>query len=207
MKQRAFPLKSLIAAMLLAGAASAQAQITVYTDRDAYLSAVGAYGVDDYDDLSMMYYEEALTRNAGGFGYTVSAAAGIYPGGEGSDIWLSINRPTDSIVFTDFSPGVTGFGGYFFASDINGSYVPNGSMVFTAMDGTSLSYTLNNATTSSFLGFVTTSPLTSVTLTSNGDYWPTANDVIIAMPVPEPGAYAMMALGLGLVAWRRRRGS
>jgi hypothetical protein len=137
-KHRAFPLKSLVAAMLLCGAASAQAQITVYTDRTAYLAAVGAYGVDDYDDLSIAIYDSPLARNAGSFGYTVSAPAGLYPGGAPGDIWLSTNTASDTIVFSNFAPGLTGFGGYFFASDIEGAYVPNGSMLFTAMDGTTL---------------------------------------------------------------------
>lgn len=205
MKHQAFPLKSLIAAMVLCGAASAQAQITVYTDRDAYLAAVGAYGVDDFDDLSIALYDSPLSRSAGSFGYTVSAPEGLYPGGEFGDIWLSTNNRADTVVFSNFAPGITGFGGNFFASDVFGGYVPDGSMLFTALDGTTLNYTLDNATTTSFLGFVSNSPLVSVSLTSNGDYWPSANNLTLAMPVPEPGSYAMLALGLGLVAWRRRR--
>lgn len=204
MTHRTFPLKSLIAAMLLCGAVSAQAQITVYTERDAYLGAVGTYGVDDFDDLSVQRYDSPLSRNAGSFAYTVSAPGGLYPGGEFGDIWLSTNTRTDTVVFSNFAPGITGFGGYFFASDVFGGYTPNGSLLFTALDGTTLNYTLDNATTTSFLGFVSESPLVSVSLTSNGEYWPTANNLTLAMPVPEPSTYGMMALGLGLLAWRRR---
>jgi len=198
-------LKTLVSAMLLCGAASAAAQITVYTDRTAFLAAVGGYGVDTYDDLDVYLYESPLVRNAGAYSYTASSPGGLYGAGGAGDGWLSTNVDADGIVFSNFAPGVTGFGGYFFGSDIFGSFLPGGSLLFTASNGTTLNYTLNNATTSSFLGFVSSAPLSSVSLTAGGDYWVTANDVTLALPVPEPESYAMMLLGLGVVGWMRRR--
>lgn len=205
MQSTPFVLKSLVAAMLLCGAASASAQITVYTDRNAFLAAVGGYGVDTYDDLDIDLYDSPFARNAGAYSYTASAPGGLYGAGSGADGWLSTNVDSDGIVFSNFAPGVTGFGGYFFGSDVLGSFLPGGTLLFSASNGTTLNYTLSNATTSSFLGFVSSSPLSSVTLSSGGDYWVTANDVTLAMPVPEPETYAMMLLGLGVVGWMRRR--
>ena len=207
MNRHAFPLKSLAAAALLCVAAGAQAQIDVYTDRAAFLAAVGGYGVDTYDDLEVQLYESPFARNAGSYSYTASSASGLYGAGSGGDGWLTPNVDNESITFSNFTPGIVGFGGYFFASDINGAFVPNGTMLFTALDGSTLNYTLEGASTTNFLGFVSSSPLTSVSLIAGGDYWATANDVTLAMPIPEPGAYAMMALGLGVVGWMRRRRS
>jgi hypothetical protein len=102
---------------------------------------------------------------------------------------------------------VSAFGGNFFASDIAGQFVPDGTMVLTAVDGGTLTYDLTGATTGSFVGFVSTAPLSSVTLgTDGGEYWPTANNVVLA--VPEPATYGMMLVGMTLlgVAARRRRG-
>jgi len=200
-------LKSLVAAMLLCGAVSASAQITVYTDRSAFLAAAGGYGVDSYDDLDIDLYESPLARNAGAYSYTASAPGGLYGAGSGSDGWLSTNVDTDGIVFSNFAPGVTGFGGYFFGSDVLGGFVPGGTLLLSATNGATLNYTLNNATTSRFLGFVSSAPLGSVTLSSGGDYWVTANDVTLALPVPEPETYAMMLMGLGVMGWMRRRRS
>jgi len=207
MQKQPLVLKTLLAAMLLCGAASATAQITVYTDRNAFLGAVGGYGVDTYDDLDVDFYETPFARNAGAYSYTASAPGGLYGAGGNGDGWLSTNIDADGIVFSNFTPGVTGFGGYFFGSDVFGSFLPGGTMLFTAMNGTTLSYTLGNTTASSFLGFVSSSPLSSVSLSPGGDYWVTANDVTLAMPVPEPETYAMMLMGLGVVGWMRRRRS
>ena len=205
MKRHPFPLKRLTAAVLLCVAAGAEAQINVYTDQAAFLAAVGGYGVDTYDDLTIQLYESPFERTAGAYSYTASAPSGLYGAGSGGDGWLTPNVDNETITFSNFAPGIVGFGGYFFASDINGAFLPNGSLLFTATDGTTLNYTLNGATTTSFLGFVSSSPLTSVTLTSGGNYWPTANDVTLAMPIPEPETYAMMLMGLGVVGWLRRR--
>lgn len=205
MKRQAFPLKSLAAAVLLCVAAGAQAQVDVYTDRAAFLAAVGGYGVDTYDDLDIDFYDSPFARNAGAYSYTAAAPGGLYGAGSAADGWLSTNIDGDAIVFSNFTPGTVGFGGYFFASDINGAFVPDGTLLFTATDGGTFNYTLSGATTTSFLGFVSAAPLSSVSLAAGGDYWVTANDVTLAQPIPEPGAYAMLLLGLGVVGWRRRR--
>lgn len=63
MQSKPFALKSLVAAMLLCGAVSASAQITVYTDRNAFLAAVGGYGVDTYDDLDIDLYDSPFARS------------------------------------------------------------------------------------------------------------------------------------------------
>jgi hypothetical protein len=79
-----------------------------------------------------------------------------------------------------------------------------GNLVLTAVDGTALTYSLTNATTTDFLGFVSTTPLLAVSLgTDGGAYWPTANNVVLA--VPEPATYGMLLAGLGFVGLMSRR--
>jgi hypothetical protein len=195
------------AAALLCAAAAAQADITVYTSQADFLAAVSAPGVDTFDDLTVDPYGDTLNRTAGTYSYNAFAADGLWGAGGAGDYWLSTNRGADPIVFSGFSGGVSAFGGNFFASDVLGQYTL-GNLQLTAADGSVLSYDLNGATTATFLGFVSSTPLSSVTLNTDGatGVWPTANNVVLA--VPEPSTYAMLLAGLGFVGLmsRRRRG-
>jgi hypothetical protein len=205
--QPLYSLKPLCLAALLCAAAGAQASITVYTNQTDFLAAVSAPGVDTFDDLTVAPYGETVDRTAGAYNYQAYSATGIWGAGGPTDFWLSNNTRYNPIVFSQFSGGVSAFGGNFFASDVTGQFVPDGTVVLTAVDGGTLTYDLAGATTDSFLGFVSTAPLASVTLgTDGGQYWPTANNVVLA--VPEPAMYGMMLAGITLLgaAARRRRG-
>lgn len=209
MNTKLLSLKSLALAAMLLTAAAANADITVYTSQSAFAAATTAPGVDTYNDLAVQLYTSPLARTAGAYRYTVSAENGLYGAGTAADAWLSTNSRTSPMIFSNFSSGVNAFGGNFFGSDVTGTFIPGTSVVLTAQDGTSLTYQIDNTTTGSFLGFVSSSTLTSVSLTSVGAYWPTANNVTLAMAaaVPEPETYAMLLVGMSLlgVAARRRR--
>jgi hypothetical protein len=200
-------LKPLCVAALLC-AAAAQAQITVYTSQAAFLAAVHAPGVDTFDDLvGPVPGSDLLSRTAGGHTYDVYSYGGLFgaDGGPG-DSWLSNNYHDSPIVFSNFSSGVRAFGGNFFAIDSMGGYTP-GKVVLTAIGGGVLSYDLNDAATTDFLGFVSGTPLAAITLTAGYDpaWYASANKVVLA--VPEPATWGMLLAGLGVVgALRRRRG-
>jgi hypothetical protein len=201
-----FTFKALALAAALAVGGSAQAAITVYTNQSDFVNNVYAPGYDTFDDLSVVPYPETLFRNAGTYDYRAYSAGGLWgAGGLAGDYWLSNNDRRNPIVFSDFGNAAQAFGGYFFPTDVGGEYT-SGSVVLTAVDGTALTYNLAGARTGSFLGFVSDAPLLSVTLgTDGGAYWPTANNVILA--VPEPATYGMLLAGMGLIgaAARRRR--
>ena len=201
-----FSPKSLCLAALLCAACGARAEITVYTDYNAFMSAISAPGVDTYDDLSYTGYPDTLYRNAGAYSYQAYSEAGLFGAGTPGDGWLSNNHTRAPIVFSNFSGGVNAFGGNFFASDLTGDFLPEGSVVLTAIDGSAITYTVIGATQDSFLGFVSSAPLLAVTLSAAEEYWPAANNVVLA--VPEPATYGMLLAGLGMVgvAVRRRGG-
>ncbi|TFW31000.1 PEP-CTERM sorting domain-containing protein [Massilia horti] len=213
MNNKLLSLKPLVlAAMLLLSATAAQAGITFYTSQSAFNAAISAPGVDTFDDLSVMRYTSPMSRTAGAYSYTVSSVNDLYGAGLPGDHWLSNNNLLDPIVFSGFSGGVTAFGGNFFGSDINGMYMPNTSVTLLALDGygNSISYTINNTTMNSFLGFVFDSPLASVTLTSGGTYWPTANNLTLGVTevpanVPEPGTFSLLLGGVAALGYAARR--
>ncbi len=200
-------------ALVVAGGASAQ--VTVYTDQAAFLAAISAPGVDTFSDLgSHVYIGSPITRAAGGYGYTASAANGLYGEGAGASHWLSTNTATDPITLSNFTGGVFGAGGLFFPTDFGGNYI-NGGVNFTVSDASgNFNYTLTNAATNSFVGFVSTSGINSLSFSAvqNGVRWPTVGNLTLggaglAGAVPEPATWALMILGMGAVgaAMRRKR--
>jgi hypothetical protein len=209
-------LKPLALAALLATAGAAQANITVYTSLAAFNAATANPGTDTFAGLSITGSTPSpLTRTAGAYTYTVDAGpAGTFFGaGTTANPWLSTNTATDTVSFFGFSSGVVGFGGNFFGSNIAGQFAPGG-VVLTATDASgTVSQTIVSATETSFLGFVSTTGILSATLagvqvTGGSPLWPTADNVVLASAVPEPGTYAMMLAGLGVLGFmaRRRRG-
>lgn len=207
MNSRLVPAKLLVMAAMMLSAMAANADIRIFTDQAAFNAAITSPGVDNYDDLPLAFLDSPLARTAGAYSYTVSSTSGLYGAGTGGDVWLSNFAANEAMVFSGFSGGVSAFGGNFFGSDVSGNYQENTDVMLTASDGSSVSFTITNSATTSFLGFVSDTALTSVSLSSLGEYWPTANNVTLAMaaPVPEPASYAMLLGGVALLGAARRR--
>ena len=207
-------LQTAAGAALLATSLASQATITVYTSQAAFLSAVTAPGVDTFNDLSLSSAPSPITRTAGAYGYTGAVTTtSFFQAGTTADVWLSTNTATDAITFSGFTGGANAVGGLFFGSDINGAFAA-GSLTLSATDASgTVTQTLVGAANSSFLGFVSDGALSSLVVSSvqpaSGFLWPTVNNLTLAVSaVPEPGTYALLLAGLGVVGVlaRRRRG-
>jgi hypothetical protein len=211
------PRPAVALALVAMAAAPAAAQVTVFTDRAAFLAAVGTFGVDRFDDLPAGERAAPLARSAGGYGYTATATTtGLYVVGPASDRWLSTNTATDVLTFAGFGPQLRGVGASFFGTDLDGLLRPGTTLTVraTALDGSS-ERTVVAATTGTFLGFLATSALQSFTVTATqptvGLAWPTVNDLVLAEAgatevIPEPGTVFLVSVGfLGLGGVARRR--
>jgi hypothetical protein len=206
--------KSVIAsAVLVFAATAAHAGITTYTSQSAYLAAVGTTGVDTFDDLQVKSYAGPLTRAAGSYAYTVSSAPAspvIFGASDNDvDIWLAPNNSGDSLTFTPATT-LAGIGGFFFGSDAFGYSQPSNPLTLTAIDsaGVTITYTLNMPDTGSFVGFVSTANLVSLSVTAGVQAynWATVNDLhLSASAVPEPETYGLLLSGLALMGYIARR--
>ena len=201
-------------AVMLLTMGAAHADITAYTTQSSYLSAVGNTGVDTYDDLEIDQYDGPQERFAGSYGYTATTgpnAENFWGAGDtASDSWLTGQNRLDSIVFTFADNNIAGAGGFFFGSDLFGFSTPADSITIIATEtgGATLSYTINAPELNSFVGFVSSSSLTSleVLVGDQPGVWATVNDLHLSIAaVPEPETYGMMLAGLGLLGYAARR--
>jgi len=209
-------LKPLALAALLATAGVSQAAITVVTSLAAFNAATAAPGTDTYAGFSIINSTPSpVTRSAGPYSYTAAATPPdrFFGGGTTGNPFLSTTLAESTITFNAFTAGVRGVGGNFFASNISGQFAP-GDVFLTATDASgTVTQTITGATMTSFLGFVSDGPITQVTLaavqpTIGGFLWPSADNLVLAAAVPEPGTYALLLAGIGVcgVMARRRRG-
>ncbi len=216
MSKKSFFKTALMAACLSAAGAS-QAAVQVYTDSASFLAAVTAAATDTFDNLTAgTPYASPMTRSAGTYGYTASvtrsdgSADTFYPAGGGGDSWLSPNVVDDTISFTGFTSPIYAIGGLFFGTNFAGAFAAGLSLDVTISDGTTTTTSsVVNGTTSSFLGFVSSTAIVSMSVTeqaSASPTWPTINNLVVA--VPEPQTYALMLAGLAMVgaSVRRRAG-
>ena len=208
---------SIALAALVASTAPAQAAITVYTSLAAFTAATSAPGVDTFTGFSSTSSTASpITRTAGAYTYTGSVSTTSFFGGSNAgNPFLSTNTATDTMTFNGFIGGVQAAGANFFDSDINGNYAL-GDITVSATDGSgTVTQTIIGATTSSFLGFVSTGALTSVTVASvqpATPIWPSLDNFVLAKraavvvpTVPESSTWLMMIAGFGLVGGAMRR--
>ena len=210
---------SALLAVTAIGIPTANAAV-VYTSQAAFNAATTAAGVDNYTGFSITGSTPSpITRSAGAYGYTAAAETSTFFGaGTTANPWLSTNTATDSITFFNFASPISAIGANFFGSNISGLF-QSGSIALSLTDSFGLtSHTIISATTSSFIGFVSSGTITSLTVEAvqpgTGFLWPTVDNLTLAQglttAVPEPSTWAMMILGfagVGFMTYRRRKTS
>jgi hypothetical protein len=183
-----------------AAASSASATIISFSQQnvwDAY-TAYQALSVvtEDFNNTSG-FYSSGFSSSVGGVTWTATATGGLYA----QSGLFSTNNPT-SLSFS-FAPGVQGVAGNFFGTDISFNPVPSLVQV-TLADGNSSIVFANGP--ADFIGFFSTGAAISgltITAAGSGNVYPTVDNLFFAVPVPAPGAAAL--IGLAAMVCRRRR--
>ncbi len=209
-----FAIRALAVAAILASAGQAKASLTFFDSQAAYMAAISAPGVDNYESMPWADMGSFVEGQAGEHYYAAWAVAetgdwtGLYAAGSSSDLWLSTNVAADYLTYGYFSDKVNAAGGFFFGSNEMGEFKAGQTIRVNAIDsdGEELNVLMENARPDSFYGFVSTSHLEYFQVSAlqpNGEFtWVAGNDLTlgsIAAAVPEPGSYAMLLAGLGLL--------
>lgn len=204
-------LSALAAALLIAAPA---VHATSFTSQAAFLAGVqSGYYLENFDGLpGYTFLGSPLSFSGTGFAYENSNPDGLYSTTPvGSDVALATNLSGQAITITITSGLVTAIGANVYGSDISGLYTP-GSIVALLDNGETL--TLAPADAGGFAGFITASPIVSLTIhpeNFNSAYWPTLDNLIVGQAVtaiPEPATALLLVSGLlsaGFAA-RRRHG-
>jgi hypothetical protein len=208
----------LIGATTLCTVSLSHSAITVYTDQAAFIAATDNRATDTFAGLPVLISTPSpLSRAAGPYSYIATAGtSNFFASGTDVNPALSPDNFDAPVTLAQFTGGVNAIGGNFFGSDINGDFV-TGSINVNASDTAGTEFrTIVNASTSSFIGFVSNGSILSLTFQAlqppNGDFlWASADDLMLARsattvsPIPEPEVYATMMMGLGLVGLLARR--
>lgn len=152
---------------------------------------------EDFNSLTSGFYSSGFSSSVGGVTWTATATGGLYA----ESGLFSTNNPT-SLSFS-FAPGVQGVAGNFFGTDISFNPVPSLVQV-TLADGNSSILFANSP--ADFIGFYSTGAAISgltITAAGPGSVFPTVDNLYFAVPVPAPGAAAL--IGLAAMVCRRRR--
>ena len=206
-----------------AGAGASQTGNDTFSDLtiNGYLNSslsrtTGSSGSSGAANIPPNYAGPAATGVA--YQYPRAAMAAL-PGAPGSALFVApvaglgavaTSQYNDALLLTFQSP-VKAAGGNFFGTNELGE-VATLAFTVTAKDsvGGTFSTSFSGASASSFLGFLSDLPLVSVMFTvttPNVALFATADNLVLSA-IPEPGTYALMLGGLGLlgaVARRARR--
>ena len=201
---------------LASAAGEASATVTEYTDQSTYNSAISNSTIFNFDDVTLpgtvsvggvTFGDLSVTGGVSNFPVVIGSGSSVY----GGSAFFSSLSLAPGIVAADVlctSAGSTAIGFLY------GDVADGGGLPFTVTLSTGDSFQLstppNPGFDTGFVGFVSNTPITSVTFSDNGqsfDLLQVDNSPAGAVGAPEPAPLALLATGLLYLAVlpRRRR--
>ena len=204
----------LAAACIATLASAASAAVTVYYDEATFNAAITNQATDTFSDVLIANYSLPWARQTDVYGYDIwtSSANGFVGRAPGADPFVAARSRFDTIQAGNFTNAPQAFGANFLTMNSGGS--PNSGAVMwvaVAYGNTLEQFAIAPSGRSTFLGFTSSDPLKGVsfTLGDQAGYWPGIDNITFGQiaPIPEPGIWATMLLGFGMIGFSMRRRS
>ena len=185
-------------ATLVGFVAQSQAD-TVYTDMPTFFAALKGQSYTETFSSGTASSTAPVLFSLNGFSFTVTGAGGTYYD-DGVIGAVDVNA---SVTISFTSGNVLAVGGNFFETDVADNFL-SAAVTLTLNDGTTATYTPTSEST--YRGFTSTTPITSLTFAAPTDTnYATLDNLTVGTTVPEPSTWAMLgfgAAGAGVVALR-----
>jgi hypothetical protein len=194
------------------GATPTQAATMIYTDQSAFEAALTSSYLETFSD-GAGDFENFYDFAGSGFGYRVTASTdAVYKSGS----FIGSFFPTAGLIFTATAGNYSAIGGNFYLTNENNDF-RSGQVILTTNDGTSTSFSPTSPTAGSFRGFISTAPISVLTVgTSSTNTYNAVDNLRVGIvaptnpsAAPEPGSFAFLLPVMGIVGAggiiRRRR--
>ena len=174
------------------------------------MNAVTGAQTDTFNNLPRSSLSSSPTlRTVGTYQYTASVNNDFWNVGSSSDVWLSPNSHTFPISFLMNAGTPTAMGGFFFATDVNGT--PVSSTIDVSINGGQFLQTIFTSSATNFFGWISNdgTSIANFEASVSPSTWTTVNDLVLAQAVagvPDKGGCISLAiLGCAAAGIRLRR--
>jgi hypothetical protein len=202
-----------IAVMCAFVAAPALADMTVYTNEATFTAMLQpGYYLENWNYAPWTTIVDPAISSpqsfSGGLGwaYDISSPSGLSgqpippPDGPGGAVANYYQGQAVTVTFTGPKPSAVG--GIFWVTDLYGNFVNGGTVTINLMSGGSYTYS-DTSNWDAFTGFISDSPITSMSIQSS--YFATMDHLYVGNPVPVPAAVLLGMLGLGVAGLKLRK--